>query len=86
MLTQYQLQRLRRLAQPYVEDLPATRAIDNLIVIFDVLETIELSAAQMTTIFGATALTYVTELIYGAPEQRVAVLAALAASEAQGGV
>jgi hypothetical protein len=73
MLTPYQLQRQTRLAQPYVEDLPEARAIDNLILLFDVVETLELTVPQMTTIFGATALTYVTELAYGAPEGKPAV-------------
>ena len=78
MLTPYQLASLRRLAQPYVEDLPEPRAIDNLILLFDVLETMELSVPQMTVIFGDVALTYVTELVYGEPKGRTPLLALVA--------
>lgn len=65
MLTDEQLRRLRTLAHLYVEELPDARALNNLILIFDICEILTLTADQLETVFGAAALQWVTGLVYG---------------------
>lgn len=65
MVTNEQLGRIRNLVQLYVEELPDERALDNLILLFDVCEILELPTERLEAIFGAEALRWVTGLVYG---------------------
>ena len=67
MITSDQFNRLRRLVQILSRALPEPRALDALVLLFDVLEILELSQEQMQALFGPAALRYITELVYGSP-------------------
>jgi hypothetical protein len=64
-LTPYQLARLRDLAGEYVGALPDGRALEALLLLYDVLEVFELSPGSLETVFGAGALRAITGLVYG---------------------
>lgn len=64
-LTPYQLARLRDIAGEYVGALPDGRALEALLLIYDLLEIFALSPGQCETVFGTEALRGLTELVYG---------------------
>lgn len=64
-LTPYQLTRLRDIAGDYAAALPDSRALDALLLIYDLLEVFELSSGQCETVFGGETLRYLTGITYG---------------------
>lgn len=66
MVTSEQVERIRNLAQLYVEELPDDQALDALVLIYDVCEILTFTADQLAVVFGANALRWVTALVYGA--------------------
>lgn len=64
-LTPYQLTRLRDIAGDYAAALPDSRALDALLLVYDLLEVFELSSGQCETVFGVETLRYLTGITYG---------------------
>ena len=64
-LSPYQLTRLRGIAGDYAAALPDSRALDALLLIYDLLEGFELSPGQCETVFGVETLRYLTAITYG---------------------
>jgi hypothetical protein len=67
MVTNEQLERIRNLAQLYVERLPDDEALGALMLIYDLCEILALPAERLAKVFGAEVLTWVTGLVYGEP-------------------
>ena len=64
-LSPYQLTRLRDIAGDYAAALPDSRALDALLLIYDLLEVFELSSGQRETVFGVETMRYLTGITYG---------------------
>jgi hypothetical protein len=64
-LTPYQITRLRDLAGEYVAALPDERALEALLLIYDLFEIFALSPSQCETILGPGPLRKLTDLVYG---------------------
>ena len=64
-LSPYQLTRLRDIAGDYTAALPDSRALDALLLIYDLLEVFELSPGQCDTVFGVETMRYLTGITYG---------------------
>ncbi|MFZ1771798.1 MAG: hypothetical protein WAU00_21485 [Caldilinea sp.] len=65
MVSDKQLARLRNLAQLYSEELPDGRALDALVLLFDVCEILGIAPEKLERVFGPAVLTWVTGLVYG---------------------
>ena len=65
MVSDKQLARLRNLAQLYSEELPDGRALDALVLLFDVCEILGIAPEKLDRVFGQAVLTWVTGLVYG---------------------
>jgi hypothetical protein len=69
---------LRTLAQQYAELLPEAMAVHSLILMFDLLEALECTHAQIEAVFGPEIMLYLTGLLYGAQQAAAGVPTPLA--------
>ena len=70
---------LRTLAQQYAELLPEAMAVYSLILMFDLLEALECTHAQIEAVFGPEVMLYLTGLLFGAQQAAAGVPTPLAA-------
>ena len=57
---------LQNLADQYAQLLPEAMAVHSLILMFDMLEALEFTHAQIESVFGPEVMLYLTGLLYGA--------------------